>query len=141
MRSLLLALALLPGATAMGRYVPEGCMETPNGRVIKKFDLDGYCEPTGDGSFAKDVSPCTDDDQAAGRSAQSSFRLQWGSLLVLAWTRRSPRRAMAMGIYVLFPEVGALAPAPERADRASSPYHYLLGPSFPLNRLRARKST
>ena len=35
MRPLLLALALLPGAAAMGRYVPEGCMETPGGRVLR----------------------------------------------------------------------------------------------------------
>ena len=64
MRSLLLALALLPGAAAMGRYVPEGCMETPSGRLIQKFEIDAFCDPTGAGSFAKDVSPCTDDDQA-----------------------------------------------------------------------------
>ena len=61
---LLLALALLPGAAAMGRYVPEGCMETPSGRLIQKFEIDAFCDPTGAGSFAKDVSPCTDDDQA-----------------------------------------------------------------------------
>ena len=41
MQTLLLALALLPSATAMGIYVPEGCMETPGGRVIQKFD--GLC--------------------------------------------------------------------------------------------------
>jgi hypothetical protein len=33
MRSLLLALALLPGAAAMGRYVPEGCTVTPGGHL------------------------------------------------------------------------------------------------------------
>ena len=35
MQTLLLALALLPTATAMGIYVPEGCMETPGGRVLR----------------------------------------------------------------------------------------------------------
>ena len=42
MRSLLLALALLPGAAAMGRY-GEGCTETPNGHLIKVFELNDVC--------------------------------------------------------------------------------------------------
>ena len=35
MRALLLALALLPGAAAMGKYVPDFCTETPGGHVKK----------------------------------------------------------------------------------------------------------
>ena len=43
MRSVLLALALLPGAAAMGKYVPDFCTETPGGHVIRVFDLDDVC--------------------------------------------------------------------------------------------------
>ena len=39
---LILALALAPAASAMGIYVPDGCMETPNGNVIQKFELNAY---------------------------------------------------------------------------------------------------
>ena len=59
MRSVLLALALLPGAAAMGKYVPEACTETPGGHVIKIFDLDDVCA----GGVANEVfrEPCDDD--------------------------------------------------------------------------------
>ena len=60
MRSVLLALALLPGAAAMGRYVPEGCMETPGGRVIQKFD--GLCVSPNPIVLAYSDT-CTDDNQ------------------------------------------------------------------------------
>ena len=59
MRSVLLALALLPGAAAMGKYVPDFCTETPGGHVIKIFDLDDVCA----GGVANEVfrEPCDDD--------------------------------------------------------------------------------
>ena len=60
MRPLLLALALLPGAAAMGRYVPEGCTETPDGNVVRVFELNDVCggvTPT----LAMDEA-CTDDN-------------------------------------------------------------------------------
>ena len=59
MRALLLALALLPGAAAMGKYVPEGCTETPGGYLIKVFDLDDVCS----GGVANEAfrEPCDDD--------------------------------------------------------------------------------
>ena len=59
MRSVLLALALLPGAAAMGKYVPDFCTETPGGHVIKIFDLDDVCA----GGVANEAfkEPCDDD--------------------------------------------------------------------------------
>ena len=59
MRSVLLALALLPGAAAMGKYVPDFCTETPGGHLIKIFDLDDVCA----GGVANEVfrEPCDDD--------------------------------------------------------------------------------
>ena len=59
MRSVLLALALLPGAAAMGKYVPESCTETPGGHLIKIFDLDDVCS----GGVANEAfrEPCDDD--------------------------------------------------------------------------------
>ena len=59
MRALLLALALLPGATAMGKYVPESCTETPGGHLIKIFDLDDVC--TGGVTNEAFSEPCDDD--------------------------------------------------------------------------------
>ena len=60
MRSLLLALALLPGATAMGRYY-EGCTVTPNGHEIKVFDLDDVCGGTSGATLSPLEEECTDD--------------------------------------------------------------------------------
>ena len=59
MRSVLLALALLPGAAAMGKYVPDFCTETPGGHLIKIFDLDDVCA----GGVANEAfkEPCDDD--------------------------------------------------------------------------------
>ena len=60
MRTLLLALALLPGATAMGRYY-EGCTVTPNGHEIKVFDLDDVCGGTSGATLSPLEEECTDD--------------------------------------------------------------------------------
>ena len=60
MRSVLLALALLPGAAAMGKYVPDFCTETPGGHVIRVFDLDDVCGSTG-GPTKAFSEPCEDD--------------------------------------------------------------------------------
>ena len=60
MRALLLALALLPGAAAMGKYVPEACTETPGGYLIKIFDLDDVCGGTS-GATEAFSEPCDDD--------------------------------------------------------------------------------
>ena len=47
MQTLLLALALLPAATAIGIYVPEGCVETPGGSLVTKFELNDVCASVG----------------------------------------------------------------------------------------------
>ena len=44
----------------MGRYVPEGCTETPGGYLIKVFDLDDVCGGTG-GPTRAFSEPCDDD--------------------------------------------------------------------------------
>ena len=61
-RALLLALALLPGATAMGRYY-EGCTVTPNGHEIKVFDLDDVCGGTSGATLSPLEEECTDDTE------------------------------------------------------------------------------
>ena len=60
MRPVLLALALLPGATAMGRYY-EGCTVTPNGHEIKVFDLDDVCGASSGATLSPLEEECTDD--------------------------------------------------------------------------------
>ena len=62
MRALLLALALLPGATAMGRYY-EGCTVTPNGHEIKVFELNDVCGASSGATEAPLKEECTDDTE------------------------------------------------------------------------------